>query len=303
MRKRLSADQLALWDPFRPLDWRWRLAAQLACGAIPRRRITDPAILSAAAFQKPPDKRSRGDRAKRVRQDQQAITAAVELSQLDGLPRWGVETWLLAGEEDAVIASRLGCCTEGVCWFEKLFFNVRGVGSDYLLIRTVGPGPWRGFRDHELRQFWAWLALGGGPLVAAAVIEAFEAAWRPGEAPALSVYLRPNSGVQQPMQTLVATSLLPSTAAPQFTQFQCRLFEIPAAGDALRATFLLERLRKDIIRTARAYSAGKPLPGSRRQASTKRAGSQPTSGLGLTGEALARMAMGPISLRSHFSRR
>jgi hypothetical protein len=151
----MPSPPLAALDPFAQPDRRWDLAFRLAAD---RRRLrrehrADPPLLAAVAHL-------------RGRQDAD-IAAALRLYESNGVPRWAVEAWLLAGLVDAEVTRRTGLAPAVVAAYEGLFWAVRRRRgcTDWLLLRCVGPAAWRGFRRDEVRQLWAYAAIAGGPLL------------------------------------------------------------------------------------------------------------------------------------------
>ena len=156
----------------------------------------------------------------------------------------------LAGRSDGRGDRRqCGLHPDIIAWYEQVFFAVRACrrAEKYLLFRVVGDGVQRGFRDEEVGNFWAWVTLGGGPLVVEDVIRAFHAARQPGEPAALSIYLRP--GTEPGLQATVASMVLPSNS-PAWTEANLRLREADAAVDPDHRAVLRERARDWLVRCA-----------------------------------------------------
>ena len=168
---------------------------------------------------------------------------------------------------------------DAIAWYEQLFFAVRACrkAEKYLLWRTVGDGVQRGFLDHEVGNFWAWLALGGGTVALDAMIQTFHAARQPGEPAAMGIYLCP--GVAPKIQGFVASMVLPQygVAGEAWREIRLQLMEADATVDQDRRALLRERAEDYLIACARNYLAGKPLPRVKRWSQkTKDRASKPT---------------------------
>jgi hypothetical protein len=201
----------------------------------------------------------------------QAIRMAQELSRPDGPRLWELRARLLAGQADAKIADHCGLFADAVTWYERLFFNVRNHlhARTYIVNQAIGPGIHMGFREHEVGRLWAMYAYFGGPVILDAAIAAFHAAWRPGEPTVVSVHLRSDVGIDPRIQLDVASVVLPpyGLAGDAWLHVRALLLEADATDDEDRRALLRERARDWLVRAARAYLAGKPLPrpGSRRE--------------------------------------
>lgn len=109
-------------NPYRPVDWRWRLAGLVRSGSIPRRRPQDPWVRQAIRFQ---------DRLEAVRLRRRhaltlaSIEAAHEIrNSPDTWVRFEIETRVLAHQQFEVIASRCNLTRDVVETYERLFFAV-----------------------------------------------------------------------------------------------------------------------------------------------------------------------------------
>ena len=193
-----------------------------------------------------------------------AIGEAQALAHEDGPRRWEVEARLLAGQTDEEIAGHCNLPSQAVAQYEAIFFHVREIrrAIDYLLVHVIGDGPHRGFRDHEVRSFWAWTALAGGPVAVDLLIRTFHEVRKPDQPATLSVYLQPKAGIRLDLQAFVATMVLPPWAGAEqaLRVLGLRLLEAQATVDPRRREFLRERSQKDTVRCAQAFLAGKPLP-------------------------------------------
>jgi hypothetical protein len=245
------------------LAWRWDLAGEIAAGQRISRDRIDSAVAAAAAFRKNLVKGKQPAKNRKPDRDALMLEAAYEMFTADGLNRWELEARLLAGQTDAEISARCGLPADAVAIYETIFFHVRPcTASDYLIKHAVGRGVWCGFDNEEVRQFWAYCGLAGGPVVVDLVVDAFRCAHVAGQPPALSTYLRPDAGISPDLQAFVASSVLPpyGPTAEIFLQLQLRALKANATDDADRAAFIWERIRGDLIRCGRAFLAGTRLP-------------------------------------------
>lgn len=259
---------LRQYDPFTPPDWRALDATRLAAGEKTKWAEEDDAAVQEYADFLRRAAVGQSDRQLVDEAEQSAMAIAHELYREHGLRRAEIEARLVAGQSDEEIAETCGVPPDVVAAYERLFCCIRycRTATDYLLIHLVGPGVQIGFQDHEVGRFWTWMAMGDGPLVLDTFIRAFHAASRPDQAEGLGLYLQPDAGVSRGIQAIVASAVLPMTgpAAEAFRENHLLLMEAEAADDPDRAAFLREKARDWIIRSARAYLAGKSIPRRRR---------------------------------------
>ena len=158
-----------------------------------------------------------------------------------------------------------------------------------------------GFADHEVRALWAALGYHDGPVALDAFIDAFHAAWRPGEPATLSVYLRPDNGVDPRIKAGVASQVLPhyGAAGKAWCEIRLQQMEADAAADPDRRALLREQARDYLIacvettwresrcrgssvgrkkqRTGRASRPAHPAAGQRRVLRKPRWGTPPAA--------------------------
>jgi hypothetical protein len=267
------------WDCFLPPNWRFEDAQRLAAGEEPQWSSDDPAIVECAAYLEAVAAAHDEQEQAAVRHRWPWLAAAHEIAQQDGPRRWEVEARLLAGQTDEAIGARCALPPETLSWYEQVFFNVRPRHHARMWVcnQVIGPGIQHGFSDDEVGPLWAAFAYFGGPIVLNALVDAFRVVWRAGEPVTLSSYLQPGMGIDPRLQAVVASSVLPHSgrAGEAWERIRCQLQEADAAEDQDRGAFLRERAREWLIRCARAYLAGKPLPRPRRrpQPATDRDGS------------------------------
>jgi hypothetical protein len=247
-------------DPFAGPAWRWDLAGEIAGGKVLRQPV-DAMTQAAVALRE-----SLGMGEPGVVSSSPAVSSqlaeAYRIFQEDGIPRAKLEAYVLTGLSDAEVAARLGLRQKVVTVYTKVFFDVRESlkAGDWLMLRVVGLHHVVGFRDDQLRSFWAWCAVGGGPLVVDTLVSVFETARQSGDPACLSVYLQP--GVPLGLQAFVTTAVL--RACPQtnvaFLRFQESLQAAERAGDPESRAIKYDRLQAEMVRYAKAFLAGKPLP-------------------------------------------
>jgi hypothetical protein len=243
-----------------PLDWRSRDAENIVTGHVTEWADDDDQWV--ACYAKYLRSLDSGSQPAHV-----AVHQARQLTEQDGPVLWEVRARLLAGQTDAEIGARCALPSEVITWYESLFFAVRAhtEATKYLLSRTVGDGLYRGFREGEVGEFWAWAALAGGPVVVNVLVDALRAARKPGDPPVLSIYLRP--GIAPQVQAFVASRTLPHFGPANELWLKVRgwLEEADGTHDQDRRLLLVERSREWVVRCARAWLAGKRLPTHRRK--------------------------------------
>lgn len=247
-------------DPFAGPAWRWDLAGEIAGGKVPRQPI-DAVTKAAVALR---ESLAKGEPGMRLspRAVSTQLAEAYRIYEEDGLLRAKLEAYVLTGLSDAEVAARLDLRPKVVTVYTKVFFDVRDSLSagDWLMLRVVGMHHVTGFRNYQLRSFWAWCAVAGGPLVVDTLVRTFQNAWQPGDPACLSVYLQP--GVPLRLQGVVAAAVLP--ACPQahvaFLRFQESLQAAQWVGDPESRTVAHDRLRAEMVRYAKAILEGNPLP-------------------------------------------
>jgi hypothetical protein len=158
--------------PFRPIDWRWVVAAFLArTNSRTRLRWIDGPIRRAAKYLRWAARPSTSGRSKRSPTDP-AIAGAVALRSGPSSPvRTAIEALLLAGVDDRTIAARVGLDDgDVVAAYHDVFFEVRPLleHSDALLARVFGEKLYTQAPDTE--QAVKLLSFFGGQLVAEALV-------------------------------------------------------------------------------------------------------------------------------------
>lgn len=195
------------YDPFAPPHWRWRAAENIVHGT---KRINgyrgDQHVLAAVEHL----------RAGETRQSKGCNPAIAEslgiFRDSTSLVKVELEARLVSGQSPRDIARACDIAENVVDLYRGIFFDAPPQATDYVRIHVIGHGPWRGFQNEEVRQFWAWVAMGGGPVVFQALLDSYRQAQRPGKAPTLDTYLQRDENVRIDVQAFVAMSVLPHTA-------------------------------------------------------------------------------------------
>ena len=256
--------QLADFDPFLKPDWRRQYAHRLVYDDEPEWLSGDLATLKYAAYLRGMTYGNGGREQSGVAYDWSAIQAAHAIAQQDDLRRWELQSRVLANQPVEEIADRIGMSPAEVNWFESLFFDVRvRLGAEmWIHTEVIGAGLWGGFQNAELGSLWASCGYYGGVSVLDAVVGAFHSARRPGEPAALNVYLRADAGIDRRIQAMVAGTILPpyGSTGQAWMVSHAWLLEAAATADQDRRALLRERALDWLVRCARAYLAGKPLP-------------------------------------------
>jgi hypothetical protein len=256
----MTALTLDDFDPFALPTRKWDLANEIVDDGPQRPDCDDPAVQAAVVFLE----QIQAEKVTGLPPEDSLLGAAHRIYQDGGALRWEIEARLVAGESDQQIAVRCDVPPDVIGRYEGTFFNVRYClkAWGYLLNQVVGEGVHRGFEDDEVSNLWAWIALGGGPLVLDAVVQAFRAAMKPGEPLTLSTFLRADAGIDPRIQALVASAVLPPYGPSGIVWVETRrlLLDADAAIDEDRRALLLERAQKHVVHCALAVLALKPLP-------------------------------------------
>ncbi len=198
--------------PFALAHWRWEDAGRLARGERPVGCTRpDRRMKTAAKFQQAMAACKSPRELEAVRRKSPDLCLAYDIYLDDGVLRAQLEAFVLAGLADAQVAAKCGLPVEVVAVYADLFLDVREhlKAVDWLYGKLVGAGIWQGFRDGELRAFWAWCALAGGPFSLEFLVNAYIRLMQPKERPSLRVYLQEDEGVPLGLQALVAVKMLP----------------------------------------------------------------------------------------------
>jgi hypothetical protein len=226
------AAQRALMDlaaccPWRPPDWRVRLAGLRTRGVRSLRRLDDPWVGRCTRHLKRSCRR--GGRGTRVPDGDDAVSRAFELHDaLDTTRRLAVECGLLAGMTDEEIAARCGISRGGVAAYVAIFFDIRDRldGTDYITFTAIDPEGTLSTGTPSRGVTARLLSYNGGPLVADAVLDHLAGGMVSGDGVAMgpSVF-GSNSG---PIGHLIDLLSLPITARnlPRLLRLHDKLEEI-----------------------------------------------------------------------------
>jgi hypothetical protein len=160
-------------DPFRPVDWRWRWAADLLDQGEPFSVADDHAVREAAAFlQAWHGCEDDADR-QRLALNIPALYGAHQLYLAAGaFAKCEVEARLLTEESYALIAEKCGLTAEVVTAFHNTFFDVRDRlhAEGYVLHQVIGPKAHAGLTEADVDVILKMYAYAGGPLVVDALV-------------------------------------------------------------------------------------------------------------------------------------
>ena len=147
----------ALSLPFRPPDWRWRIANAAATGRTSRYRLDSETTILAVELMLVRLKQSLSNFRR------MPMVQAIELYEAGGPVCWKLQALLLADVSAAAIGERLKLHPAVVTLYEELFFDVRSrlTGSIWIS-RLFGTGPLFGFAERDLAGLWMWIAYRGG---------------------------------------------------------------------------------------------------------------------------------------------
>src|SRR5271157_3617153 len=154
-------------SPFRPPDWRWRLARLSLEEKLPRRpQLRDLWVRRCAKFMRADRVRSRSCRPRRGLSSDHILSEAARIRfASDPLIAAELEAWILTGNHPELIAERCGLTVEAVEAYEVVFFDVRPhlQATSYILHRTIGPPIRYGFALDDLGSLWKFCAYMRGP--------------------------------------------------------------------------------------------------------------------------------------------
>lgn len=237
--------RIARYDSFAPVHWRWDLAQRIISGRERNPGEMSPELTAAVEFLR---RRAAGKR-KQASRDR-SIAAALELFEANTPVRWEVEARILARQSNAAISRRTGVSAAVIAIYEPLFFAVRYCQEsyDYLLSEVVGWCHQRGFRNNEVRQFWAWSAMAGGRLVVDMFVEYFRESRRRGEIPTMSEYVCPGSSLDLEAQSLIALLVIPRESDAKW------LIDFPVrqhvAAQTRNPDAAMRRIKTELVRCA-----------------------------------------------------
>jgi hypothetical protein len=156
--------------PWRPVDWRWRLALHLV--EQPRsylRKYADDGVRQAVALERTYPRSWDNDARERLANRQPTLWQARELYYSDPAhSRWAVEARILAGEPVADIARKHNLTPEVIDCYAPLFFDVadRLDNPSLIYMYVVGTKVYTGWSpDDDLDVIWRLFGYNFGPIV------------------------------------------------------------------------------------------------------------------------------------------
>ncbi|MBI1248161.1 hypothetical protein GC197_10020 [bacterium] len=237
-------------DPTLTPQWRSEVAQALLDEPNRIYDSLDPGIEEAIAFLQGEELENRS-----------AIEQATQIYEDDALLRAEIEALVLVNCPGKEIARRCGVDVKVVAFYEQLYFHVRRYlrASDWLISRTVNGAHWCGFKNHQLRQFWAWLAMAGGPVILDHAITVYKAAGGTHASCRLDTYLLHNARVSINLQTFVAILTIPADqdGLRASLDLNVRFKEIDACTNPEVRRQYRGEAQQAVIRYARLVLAGK----------------------------------------------
>jgi hypothetical protein len=245
-----------------PNPWqRWKDAADLAKVDRNERHGKDADVVAAADYLDALARCTTDDEQAEVRERWPEISQASDIFVADSLERWELEGHILAGASDDDIAQRVGLSPRTIATYASLFCAMRDFVDEpeWLATKLFGYPLALYFRENQLREFWAWIGICGGPVMVSRFVSDFRATWQPGTPPLLSVYLRADAPVSLSLQAFVAIKLLPGNAktVPILFETHLGLIEAERETDPARKKEKLDQLKRTMIEFTRGYLAGK----------------------------------------------
>jgi len=163
-------------SPFRPVDWRWRLAQRSLVEKMPRRpELQDPWVRRITKHLRSRHEVPKSRVSRRTSYD--PILAEVSALRFAADPLIGgeLEALILTGEPRPVVAEISGLDEPVVEAYEQCFFDVRPKleAWSYVIHIVIGPGIYEGFRLDDLPPIWKTIAYFRGRYSLAVVLQAF----------------------------------------------------------------------------------------------------------------------------------
>lgn len=183
-------------SPFRPADWRWRLAEHLR--ATGRRRVPQPwhrdvSVRRIRQFQAALG-RCRSDAAHlRLARREPALYAAWQIWSAGSTPITSeLRARILAGQTDAEIAGLLGVTPAAVAEYEAMFFDVRSRLSapSYVVHVVLGGRMNAEIEPGDVDALWGSVGYFHGPAMLNAVVAGCDSAYRPERFEQLAEFFR-----------------------------------------------------------------------------------------------------------------
>jgi hypothetical protein len=244
-------------DPFAPPDWRWQAAENIVRGTKSvDSYFGDRHVLAAVEHLRAVDKRESKGCNPAIAESLGIFRDSMSLVKAE------LEARLVSGEAERDIARACQMPDAVVDMYHGIFFDAPPAATDYVKVHVIGHGPLRGFRNDEVRQFWAWAAMGGGPIILQMLLDSFRRAHRTGRVPTLDTYLRRNANVLIDVQAFVALNVIPWSAAWDllFLNLKSQLDEASTDSDPKSRALKLASQQLRVINAGRAALKGAMVP-------------------------------------------
>jgi hypothetical protein len=244
------------WDPFRRPDATWTEAGEIVQSGRRCPRRADEALKQAIKLRR----QLTGNR--RAKPSQEAIQAH-KMYVENGPVRWELVARMVSGESTEEISRRLGIPVRIIELFAGIFCDIldrlRALG--HLAKHLVQHAHIVGFQEHQVREFWAWVAMSGETKILDSVIESYHSCCQPGGPRGLSVYLESDLGISRRLQAFLALHSLPATGPGAFAL--CTIGQqfdmIEQIEDPFVREFEHERVQREVIRLARKHLKKAPI--------------------------------------------
>ena len=247
-------------NPTRPPHWRWEQARLLLEGRLRANRRRDDAwVLRARRFHEALARAGGDPGHPRLARLDPAVLGAYRLRcSADARPRWEVEARLVAGQDDAAIADRLGVESGEIEAYEAIFYAVRDrlEALDWVAAVVFGPRAYVGLAAEDVDLLAKIVAYNLGPYALDAFVTwlGWPEVARTAPMPIIG------AGLAQAFTLLVAALTLPvdEASAPALFRLVHRLgeLELSAAADSAAPAFAPVALPADaFFAPIRAVSA------------------------------------------------
>jgi hypothetical protein len=232
-------------DPFRPVDWRWWLAADLLDRSEPLSEADDNAVREATSFLRAWRSCQDDVDRQRLALDMPALYGAHQLYRAaDAFAKWEVEARLLTEESYAQIAEKCGSDPQVIAAYHETFFCVRDrpQAEGYVLHQVIGLKAHAGLTEADVDVILKLYAYAGGPLVVDALVRYYR---DPPTVPDRPELLPSDELQELRTKLLLKASILAHT--------------LPANASGLKKMAVLAEAVKVIRRALRTDTAG-PVP-------------------------------------------
>ena len=162
--------------PFRPVDWRWKLAQRSLVEKMPRRaELQDPWVRRITKHLRSRHEVTKSRVSKRASYDHLLAEAAAIRFASDPLIGAELESWLLTGEPRSSVAEITGVNELVIEAYEFAFFDVRSKldAASFIMHTVIGPGFYEGFRRDDFASLWKTVGYMRGKYMLAVTLQAF----------------------------------------------------------------------------------------------------------------------------------